>query len=122
MLDEGVLTDYIKNLSVTGLTSNPSIFEAAIAKSSDYDSAILELSKEGLSDEEIFFKLAVADIQRAADEFLPIYEKTNRSDGFVSIEVSPLLAYDTKNTIEAAKNIHAMVDRPNVFHKNSRYS
>ena len=117
MLDEGVLTDYIKNLSVTGLTSNPSIFEAAIAKSSDYDSAILELSKEGLSDEEIFFKLAVADIQRAADEFLPIYEKTNRSDGFVSIEVSPLLAYDTKNTIEAAKNIHAMVDRPNVFIK-----
>ena len=117
MLDEGVLTKYIKDLSVTGLTSNPSIFEAAIAKSSDYDSAILELSKEGLSDEEIFFRLAVADIQRAADEFLPTYEKTNGLDGFVSIEVSPLLAYDTENTIKAAKSIHKMVDRPNAFIK-----
>ena len=117
MLDDGVLSQYIKDLSITGLTSNPSIFEAAIAKTDYYDSAIVALSKDGASDEDVFFSLAVEDIQRAADEFLPIYERTNGLDGFVSIEVSPLIAYDTENTIKAAKDIHAKVNRPNVFIK-----
>ncbi len=117
ILDNGVLGRYIADLSITGLTSNPSIFEAAIAKSSDYDAAIVQLSQRGLSDEEIFFELAIEDIQRAADMFLPIFQKTNGLDGFVSIEVSPLLAYDTENTISAAKDIHQKVSRPNVFIK-----
>jgi len=117
MLDNGVLQHYIKDLSVTGLTSNPSIFEAAIARTSDYDEAIGKKSNQGLSDEEVFFNLAVEDIQRAADLFLPVYKATNGLDGFVSIEVSPLLAYDTENTIKAAKTIHAKVNRPNAFIK-----
>lgn len=117
MLDNGLLERYIADLGITGLTSNPSIFEAAIAKSSDYDAAILQLSKRGLSDEAIFFDLAIEDIQRAADLFLPIFNKTNGLDGFVSIEVSPLLAYDTENTLKAAKDIHQKVNRPNVFIK-----
>jgi len=117
MLDNDVLQHYITELSVTGLTSNPSIFEAAIAKTSDYDDAIRKKSNHGLSDEEVFFNLAVEDIQRAADLFLPVYQTTNELDGFVSIEVSPLLAYDTANTIKAAKAIHQKVNRPNVFIK-----
>jgi len=117
MLDNGVLQNYISDLSVTGLTSNPSIFEAAIAKTGDYDEAISKISRPGYSDEEIFFSLAVEDIQRAADLFLPVFEKTNGLDGFVSIEVSPLLAYDTENTIKAAKDIHSKVNRPNTFIK-----
>jgi len=117
MLDDGLLTQYINDLSITGLTSNPSIFEAAIAKTNDYDSAIVKLNKGGMSDEDLFFSLAVEDIQRAADEFLPIYKRTNGLDGFVSIEVSPLIAYDTENTIKAAKDIHAKVNRPNAFIK-----
>ena len=117
MLDNGVLQHYITDLSVTGLTSNPSIFEAAIAKTSDYDAAILRISKAGITDEEVFFNLAIKDIQEAADLFKPIFEKTNGLDGFVSIEVSPLLAYDTENTIKAAKDIHQKVNRPNVFIK-----
>jgi len=117
MLDYGVLQHYITELSVTGLTSNPSIFEAAIAKTSDYDEAIRKKSNKGLSDEDVFFNLAVEDIQRAADLFLPVYQVTNGLDGFVSIEVSPLLAYDTENTIKAAKTIHQKVNRPNTFIK-----
>jgi transaldolase len=117
MLDNGVLQHYINELSVTGLTSNPSIFEAAIAKTIDYDEAIRKKSNQGLSDEEVFFNLAVEDIQRAADLFLPVYKATNGLDGFVSIEVSPLLAYDTENTIKAAKAIHQKVNRPNAFIK-----
>jgi len=117
MLDDGLLSEYINDLSITGLTSNPSIFEAAIAKTNDYDSAIGELNKDGVSDEDLFFSLAVEDIQRAADEFLPVFERTNGLDGFVSIEVSPLLAYDTENTIKAAKSISEKVDRPNAFIK-----
>jgi len=117
MLDNGVLQQYITELSVTGLTSNPSIFEAAIAKTSDYDEAIRKISNLELTDEEVFFNLAIEDIQRAADLFLPVYQKTNGLDGFVSIEVSPLLAYDTENTIKAAKAIHQKVNRPNAFIK-----
>jgi transaldolase len=117
MLDNGTLQKYITELSVTGLTSNPSIFEAAIAKTGDYDGAIRKKSNDGLSDEEVFFNLAVEDIQRAADLFLPIFKATNGLDGFVSIEVSPLLAFDTENTIQQAKAIHGKVSRPNVFIK-----
>jgi len=117
MLDNGLLQQYITGLSVTGLTSNPSIFEAAIAKTSDYDEAIRKMSSLNLTDEEVFFNLAVEDIQRAADLFLPVYKATNGLDGFVSIEVSPLLAYDTENTIRAAKAIHLKVNRPNAFIK-----
>jgi transaldolase len=117
MLDNGLLQHYIAELSVSGLTSNPSIFEAAIARTSDYDEAISQKSNLGLSDEEVFFNLAVEDIRRAADLFLQVYKATNGLDGFVSIEVSPLLAYDTENTIKAAKAIHRKVNRPNAFIK-----
>ncbi|MBW6480263.1 MAG: transaldolase [Bacteroidales bacterium] len=117
ILDDGTLQKYINELGITGLTSNPTIFDNAIAGSDDYDTAIREAGKKGLSDEEIFFDLAIDDIQRAADLFFPVYEKTNGLDGFVSIEVSPLLAYDTESTIQAAKEIHKKVNRPNVFIK-----
>lgn len=116
ILNNGILQDYIADLSVTGLTSNPTIFDNAISKSSDYDDAIHQLGNL-LSDEELFFELAVEDIQRAADLFRPIYERTNHVDGFVSIEVSPTLAYDTQSTIEAAKAIFKKVNRPNAFIK-----
>lgn len=117
MLDNGVLSNYITDLSVTGLTSNPSIFEAAIAKTDYYDDAIRSISSTDMSDEDVFFNLAIEDIQRAADLFHPVYLKTNGVDGFVSIEVSPLLAYDTENTIKAAMEIHRKVNRPNAFIK-----
>ncbi len=117
MLDDGTLQRYIDELSVTGLTSNPSIFEAAIAKTNYYDEAIRQVAGLGLTDEELFFRLAVEDIQRAADHFLPVYRRTNGLDGFVSIEVSPLLAYDTESTIRAAREIHQKVNRPNAFIK-----
>ncbi len=117
MLDNGVLQRYINELSVTGLTSNPSIFEAAIAKTNYYDEAIRQTSGLNLSDEDLFFKLAIEDIQRAADFFRPVFERTNGLDGFVSIEVSPLLAYDTENTLRAAQAIHTHVNRPNAFIK-----
>ncbi|MEP7267475.1 MAG: transaldolase [Saprospiraceae bacterium] len=116
MLDDGTIQRYITEFSVTGLTSNPTIFDHAIANSNDYDTAIKASGSE-ISDEDLFFKLAVEDIQRAADLFLPVYEKTNGLDGFVSIEVSPLLAFDTENTIKAAKKIFALVNRPNAFIK-----
>ncbi|MCF8224733.1 MAG: transaldolase [Bacteroidales bacterium] len=116
ILNDGTLEKYINELAVTGLTSNPTIFDNAIAKSNDYDQAIKESNKD-TDNEKLFFKLAIDDIQRAADLFFQIYEKTNRVDGFVSIEVSPLLAYDTASTIKAAKTIFWQVNRPNVFIK-----
>jgi len=116
ILNNGILKDYIADLSVTGLTSNPTIFDNAISKSSDYDGAIRKLGNL-LTDEEVFFELAIEDIQRAADLFRPVYERTNHVDGFVSIEVSPALAYDTQSTIEAAKAIFKKVNRPNAFIK-----
>ena len=117
MIDDGTLKRYIDELSVTGLTSNPSIFDSAIAKTSYYDSSIAQAGSRDITDEELFFSLAIEDIQRAADLFMPLYKKTNGLDGFVSIEVSPLLAYDTENTIIAAKDIFQRVNRPNVFIK-----
>lgn len=116
ILNNGILKDYITDLSITGLTSNPTIFDNAISKTSDYDGAIRQLGNL-LTDEELFFELAVEDIQRAAELFRPVYDRTNHVDGFVSIEVSPVLAYDTQSTIEAAKAIYKKVNRQNVFIK-----
>jgi transaldolase len=116
MLDSGQLRHYIDRYAVTGLTSNPSIFDKAI-ESGDYDDAIRERSRNGLSDEELFLELAVEDLRRAADAFLPTHERTDGVDGWVSLEVSPLLAHDTAATIAAAKSLHARVARPNLFIK-----
>jgi transaldolase len=114
MLDSGQLQRYIDEYAVTGLTSNPSIFDKAIA-SGDYDDAIRDKSGTGRSDEELFFELAIEDLRRAADAFLPVHERTDGVDGWVSLEVSPLLAHDTAATIEAAKSLHARVARPNLL-------
>ena len=95
LLTSGTLKRYIDELSVTGLTSNPTIFENAIKNSTAYDAAIRQKLKEGKSGEELFFELALEDLTQAADLFRPIYDRTNGVDGWVSLEVSPLLAYDT---------------------------
>ena len=116
MLDSGQIQHYIDRYAVTGLTSNPSIFDQAI-ESGDYDDAIREKSGTGLSDEELFFELAIEDLRRAADKFLPVHERTDSVDGWVSLEVSPLLAYDTAATIEAAKALYARAARRNLLIK-----
>lgn len=116
MLDSGQVSRYIEQYSVTGLTSNPSIFDKAI-ESGDYDADIREQSTKGLLGEEIFFDLAIKDLRRAADLFLPIHERTNGVDGWVSLEISPLLAHDTKSTIAAAKALYERAARPNLFVK-----
>src|SRR4051794_13841966 len=107
LLDTGTLRRYISELSVTGLTSNPTIFDHAIKNSSDYDADIRAKLKAGKSGEALFFELAIDDITRAADHFKPIFERTSGVDGWVSLEVSPLLAYDTATTIAVAKELHA---------------
>src|SRR6202044_1275225 len=117
LLDSGTLKRYIDELSVTGLTSNPTIFEHAISKSKSYDKEIGRLLSTGLSGEELFFELAVQDLTRAADLFASIHERTARNDGFVSLEVSPLLAYDTKGSVAAATKLHKKANRPNLFIK-----
>ncbi len=117
LLDSGTLKRYISDLSVTGLTSNPTIFDHAISHSKSYDAEIRRLVGTGLSGEGLFFELAVQDLTRAADLFAPIHERTAGVDGFVSLEVSPLLAYDTKNTVEQAKSLHKKANRPNLFIK-----
>jgi transaldolase len=116
MLDGGTIERYINDYSVTGLTSNPSIFDKAIG-SGDYDDAIREKAGAGLSGEDLFFELAIEDLQRAADLFAPVHQRTDGVDGWVSLEVSPLLAYDTTQTVEAAKALHARAGRPNLFIK-----
>jgi len=116
LLDNGQIQRYIDQYSVTGLTSNPSIFDEAIG-SGDYDDAIRGHAADGLSTEELFFVLAIEDLQRAADLFLPIHERTDGVDGWVSLEVSPELAYDTQATVEAAKSLHARAARTNLFIK-----
>ena len=116
MLDDGTIQRYIDSYAVTGLTSNPSIFDKAIG-SGDYDDAIRSKAGQGLSAEELFFELAIEDLQRAADLFLSIHERTDGVDGWVSLEVSPLLAYDTARTVEAAKALHARAGRRNLFIK-----
>src|SRR5512132_540702 len=117
LLDQGTLKRYIHELSVTGLTSNPTIFEQAIKNSTAYDRDIRGKLKEGKSEEQIFFELALADLIRAADLFRPIYDQTNGVDGWVSLEVSPLLAHDTAATVAAAKDLFARACRPNIFIK-----
>jgi transaldolase len=117
LLASGTLQRYIDTLSVTGLTSNPSIFDHAIKGSTDYDDEIRRKVGEGKSGEAQFFELALDDLTRAADLFRPVHERTHGVDGWVSLEVSPLLAYDTKSTIAAARELHARAARPNLFIK-----
>jgi transaldolase len=117
MLDDGTLKRYIDELSVTGLTSNPTIFDHAIGKSSTYDGAIRAKLGQAKSTEDLFFDLAIEDLTRAADLFRPIHDRTNGVDGWVSLEVSPLLAYDTKSTLAMAKDLHARAGRPNLLIK-----
>src|SRR5712691_1169007 len=117
LLRTGVLRRYIDEWSVTGLTSNPTIFDHAIKNGKDYDDAIKSKLAEGKSGEKLFFELALEDLTQAADLFRPIYERTNGVDGWVSLEVSPLLAYDTASTIAAAKDLFARAARPNLFIK-----
>jgi transaldolase len=117
ILDDGTLRRYIDELSVTGLTSNPTIFDEAIAGSSLYDRSIQQKAHTGLSGEALFVELALEDLRRAADLFRPIFDRTGGTDGWVSMEVSPLLANDTKATIAAARSIHKLAARPNLYVK-----
>src|SRR5215472_5943890 len=117
LLTSGTLRRYIEELSVTGLTSNPTIFDRAIKNSASYDDAIRQKLKDGKSAEQLFFELALEDITRAADLFRPVWERTNGVDGWVSLEVSPLLAHDTAATLAAARDLHARAGRPNVLIK-----
>jgi transaldolase len=117
LLTSGTLERYVNELSVTGLTSNPTIFENAIKNSTAYDTAIGQKRSQGRSAEELFFELAIDDLTRAADLFRPIYDQTNGVDGWVSLEVSPLLAYDTAGTLAAAKDLFARAGRPNLMLK-----
>src|SRR2546422_10607691 len=117
LLDSGTLKRYIDELSVTGLTSNPTIFDQAIKHSTAYDTAIRQKLTEGTSGEALFFELALEDLTHAADLFRPTYDRTDGVDGWVSLEVSPLLAYDTVSTLTAAKELCARARRPNLFIK-----
>ena len=117
MLNNGTLARYIAELSVTGLTSNPTIFEHAIGSGDLYDQTIQQLAAQGLPCEDIFFELALQDLTQAADLFRPIFDASGGSDGWVSLEVSPLLANDTAGTIQAAARLHARAARPNLFIK-----
>jgi transaldolase len=117
LLTSGDLRRYIDEFSITGLTSNPTIFDHAIKNSRDYDDAIRRGLKRGKSGEALFFDLALEDLMQAADLFRPVYDKTAGRDGWVSLEVSPLLAHDTAGTVAAAKQLHARAGRPNLFIK-----
>ena len=112
LLSSGTLQRYVQELSITGLTSNPTIFDHAIKNSHDYDEAISQKIKEGKSGEALFLELAIEDLRQAADLFLPIHEQTDGVDGWVSLEVSPLLARNTAGTLAAAKDLHARADGP----------
>jgi len=117
LLKTGTLKRYIEELSVTGLTSNPTIFDHAIKNSSAYDSAIRAKAKDGKSGEGLFFELALEDLTWAADLFRPIWDRTHGVDGWVSLEVSPTLAHDTKSTLAAARDLHARASRRNLMIK-----
>jgi transaldolase len=117
LLNSGTLKRYIDELSVTGLTSNPTIFDNAIKNSTAYDASIREKLAKGKSGEELFFEVALEDLTRAADLFRPIYDRADTVDGWVSLEVSPLLAYDTASTLAAARDLHARAGRPNLLIK-----
>jgi len=114
MLADGTLARYIDEYSVTGLTSNPTIFEKAIGAGSSYDAQIAELARGGRAGEELFFVLAVDDLARAADLFRPVHDRTGGVDGWVSLEVSPLLIDDTRKTIEMAAKLRAASAGPKV--------
>jgi transaldolase len=117
LLDSGTLKRYIDELSITGLTSNPTIFDHAISRSSGYDAEIRRQLENGAAGEGLFFNLAVQDLSRAADLFASVHARTGTVDGYVSLEVSPLLAYDTQATVAQAKLLHAKANRPNLFIK-----
>jgi transaldolase len=117
MLDSGTLKRYIDEWSVTGLTSNPTIFDHAIKNSAAYDASIREKLSKGKAGEDLFFELALEDITRAAGLFRPVHDRTDGVDGWVSLEVSPLLAYDTASRLKAAKSLHSMAGQPNLFIK-----
>jgi transaldolase len=117
LLNNGRLKGYIDDFLVTGLTSNPTIFDQAIKHSTAYDAAILDGLERGRSGENLFFDLALDDLTRAADLFRPVHDRTNGVDGWVSLEVSPLLAHDTADTIAAARQLFSRAGRPNLFIK-----
>jgi transaldolase len=117
MLANGTLKKYIDEYSVTGLTSNPTIFDHAIANSNYYDEAIRRKIEAGKSGEELFIELAIEDLTRAADLFQPVHQRTAGLDGWVSLEVSPALAFDTQKTIQAARQLNRQAARPNLFVK-----
>src|ERR1043165_9748778 len=117
LLRIGTLRSYINDLSVTGLTSNPTIFDLAIRNGNLCDDSIRQGTAQGKSGETLFFELAFEDLTEAADLFRPIYDSTRGSDGFVSLEVSPLLAYDTARTIQEVTQLHAHSKRPNMMIK-----
>jgi transaldolase len=117
LLDSGTLQRYIDEFAVTGLTSNPTIFDQAIGKSADYDSDISQSAARAKSQEDLFFDLALADLKRAADLFLPVFKRTDGVDGWVSLELAPTLAFDTKGSIAAARDLHQRAGKPNLFIK-----
>ncbi len=117
LLDTGTLARYIAELSVTGLTSNPTIYDKAIGGTAAYDADVREGAAKGLAPDAIFFDLALADLRRAADLFAPVHGRTGGVDGFVSLEVSPLLAYDAAATHAEALRLHSLGGRPNLFIK-----
>jgi transaldolase len=117
MLDDGTLERYIDEYSITGLTSNPTIFDKAISKGQAYDEQIARLAESGAEPEKAFFELALTDLRRAADLFAPVHARTDGVDGWVSIEVSPLLADDTPGTIEQARELNAKGERDNLYVK-----
>jgi transaldolase len=117
LLENGQMAALISRGDIRGVTSNPSIFNNAMSKSLDYDSALIPMAWAGWTPDRIFYQLAVEDIQAAADLFLPLYEETGGGDGFVSLEVNPFLAQDTPATIEEAKRLWKWVNRPNLMVK-----
>jgi len=117
LLNNGTLERYIAELAITGLTSNPTIFDHAIKNSSSYDRAIRDYASKGKSGEELFFELALEDLMRAADLFRPVHDRTNGLDGWVSLEVSPLLAHNTASTLAEAKQLFARANSPNLLIK-----
>jgi transaldolase len=117
ILDDGTLRRYIEQYSITGLTSNPTIFDEAIGKTAAYDKGIRQKAEAGLSGEDLFVELALEDLRRAADLFRPEFDRTKGIDGWVSMEVSPLLANDTQGTVDAALRIYKQAGRPNLYVK-----
>jgi transaldolase len=117
LLTSGTLARYIEEFSVTGLTSNPTIFDKAIKDAGLYDAAIRRKTAEGKSGEALFFELALEDLTQAADLFRPVHDATGGLDGWVSLELSPLLAHDTAGSVKAAVQLHRQAKRPNLFIK-----